>query len=61
MPVTQQDYQDDAIKGAQLERLTTKIASEIIKKQDKLDVEIDVARKRLKLNNVSFTVTPAAD
>lgn len=34
MPVTPQDYQDDAIKGAQLERLTTKIASEIVKKQD---------------------------
>lgn len=61
MPVTPQDYQDDAIKGAQLERLTTKIASEIIKKQDKLDVEIDVEHKRLKLNNVSFTVTPSAD
>jgi hypothetical protein len=61
MPITPQDYQDDAIKGAQLERLTTKIASEIVKKQDKLDVEIDVANKRLKLNNVSFTVTPAAD
>lgn len=60
MPITPQDYQDDAIKGAQLERLTTKIASEIVKKQDKLDVEIDVAHKRLKLNNVSFTVTPAA-
>ncbi len=52
---------DAAIKGAQLERLTTKIASEIVKKQDKLDVEIDVAHKRLKLNNVSFTVTPASD
>ena len=61
MPVTPQDYQDDAIKGAQLERLTTKIASEIIKKQDALDMEIDVANKRLKFNNVAFTVTPAAD
>ena len=61
MPVTQYDYQDNAIKGVQLERLTTKIASEIIKKQDNLDVEIDVAHKRMKLNNVSFTVTPAAD
>jgi len=61
MPITPQDYQDDAIKGAQLERLATNIASKIKTKQDKLDVEIDVAHKRLKLNNVSFTVTPASD
>ena len=61
MPITPQDYQDDAIKGAQLERLATKIASKIKTKQDALDMEIDVANKRLKFNNVSFTVTPASD
>lgn len=59
MPISPSDYNDDAIKGAQLQRLATKIATDINTKQDALDVEIDVANKRLKFKNVAFTVTPA--
>ena len=59
MPISPSDYTDDAIKGEQLQRLATKIATDINTKQDALDVEIDVANKRLKFNNVAFTVTPA--
>ena len=59
MPISPSDYNDDAIKGEQLQRLATKIATDINTKQDALDVEIDVANKRLKFNNVAFTVTPA--
>ena len=54
-----QTYDNKAITGADLEAVLTSAASEIKKKQDALDVEIDVANKRLKLNNVAFTVTPA--
>lgn len=49
-------YEDKTIKGAKLERLTTKILEKVVEKQDVLDIEIDIAHKRLKLNNVSFTV-----
>lgn len=49
-------YDDKAIKGVKLERLTTKILEKVVEKQDALDIEIDIAHKRLKLNNVSFTV-----
>ena len=50
---------DKAIKGADLEAVLTTVAGKIKGKQDVLDIEIDIAHKRLKLNNVSFTVTPA--
>lgn len=50
---------DKAIKGSDLEAVLTTVAGKIKGKQDTLDIEIDVANKRLKLNNVSFTVTPA--
>lgn len=49
-------YDDKAIKGVKLEMLTTKILEKVVEKQDALDIEIDIAHKRLKLNNVSFTV-----
>lgn len=49
-------YDDKAIKGTKLERLTTKIIEKVVEKQDALDIEIDIAHKRLKLNNVNFTV-----
>jgi hypothetical protein len=52
-------YDNKAITGADLETILTTAASEIKKKQDVLDVEIDVANKRLKFNNVAFTVTTA--
>lgn len=54
-----QTYDNKAIAGADLETILTSAASEIKKKQDVLDVEIDVANKSLKFNNVAFTVTTA--
>jgi hypothetical protein len=50
-------YDNKAIKGSDLQTVLTAVGSEIKTKQDTLDVEIDVAHKRLKLNNVAFTVT----
>ena len=50
---------DKAIKGSDLEAVLTTVAGKIKGKQDILDIEIDIAHKRLKLNNVSFTVTTA--
>lgn len=49
-------YDDSAIKGEQLLKTLTAVASDIAAKQDALDVEIDVTNKALKFNNVSFTV-----
>ena len=54
-------YDGKAITGAELKEVLKGVSSDIEKKQDTLDVEIDVANKRLKINNVSFTVTPASD
>jgi hypothetical protein len=54
-----QTYDNKAITGADLETILTSAASEIKKKQDDLDIEIDVVNKRLKFNNVAFTVTTA--
>lgn len=54
-----QTYDNKAITGADLETILTSAASEIKKKQDILDIEIDVANKRLKFNNVAFAVTSA--
>lgn len=59
MSVTPSDYNDDAIKGEQLAVIMTDVAADLNTKQTVLDVEVDVAHKRLKFNNVSFTVTPA--
>lgn len=49
-------YDDSAIKGEQLLKTLTAVASDIAAKQDALDVEIDVTNKALKFNNVAFTV-----
>ena len=49
----------DAIKGEQLAAIMTDVAADLNTKQAVLDVEVDVAHKRLKFNNVAFTVTPA--
>ena len=54
-------YDGKAITGAELKEVLKGVSTDINAKQDKLDVELDVAHKRLKLNNVSFTVTPASD
>ncbi len=59
MSVTPSDYNDDAIKGEQLAVIMTDVAADLNTKQAVLDVEVDVAHKRLKFNNVAFTVTPA--
>ena len=51
-------WDNKAINGKDLqEQVVTPLASEIKKKQNVLDIEIDVAHKRLKLNNVAFRVT----
>lgn len=52
-------WDNKAIKGSDLQAVIAGVESDIATKQDTLDVEIDVAHKRLKLNNVAFTVTPA--
>ena len=49
-------YDDSAIKGEQLLKTLTAVATDIAAKQDALDVELDVPNKRIVLNNVTFTV-----
>ena len=49
-------YDDSAIRGEQLLKTLTAVATDIAAKQDALDVEIDVPNKALKFNNVAFTV-----
>lgn len=49
-------YDDSAIRGEQLLKTLTAVATDIDAKQDALDVEIDVTNKALKFNNVAFTV-----
>ena len=50
-------YDDSAIKGEQLLKTLTAVATDIAAKQDALDLEVDVPNKALKFNNVTFTVT----
>ena len=49
-------YDGSAIKGEQLLKTLTAVATDIAAKQDALDVELDVPNKRIVLNNVTFTV-----
>lgn len=56
MPITPEDYNDDAIKGAQLERLTSKIAGKVKEKQDILDIEYDSANSMIVANNISIVL-----
>ena len=49
-------YDDKAIKGAKLERLTTKILEKVVEKQDIVDAEYDAANGMIVLKNVSITV-----
>lgn len=49
-------YDDSAIRGEQLLKTLTAVATDIAAKQDALDVELDVPNKRIVLNNVAFTV-----
>ena len=52
MPMT---YDDKAIKGTQLERLTTKVLEKVVEKQDIIDAEYDSANGMIVLNNVTIT------
>jgi hypothetical protein len=52
-------YDDKAIKGAQLQRLTTKVLEKVVEKQDIIDAAYDPTNRRLKLNNVTITVPNA--
>lgn len=56
MPITPEDYNDDAIKGAQLERLTSKIVGKVKEKQDILDIEYDSANSMIVANNISIVL-----
>lgn len=49
-------YDDKAIKGSQLERLTTKMLEKVVEKQDIIDAEYDSANGMIVLNNVTITV-----
>lgn len=52
-------YDDKAIKGSQLERLTTKVLEKVVEKQEIIDAAYDATNHRLKLNNVTITVPNA--
>ena len=56
MPITPQDYNDDAIKGAKLERLAKNIAMKINTKQDVVDAEYDSANGTIVVNNINIRV-----
>ena len=56
MPITPEDYNNDAIKGAQLERLTSKITAKVKEKQDILDIEYDSANSMIVANNISIVL-----
>lgn len=56
MPITPQDYNADAIKGVQLERLAKNIATKINTKQDVVDAEYDSANGMIVLNNINISV-----
>ena len=49
-------YDDKAIKGSQLERLSTKMLEKVVEKQDIIDAEYDSANGMIILNNVTITV-----
>ena len=53
MPTT---YDDKAIKGSQLERLTNKVLEKVVEKQDIIDAEYDSANGMIVFNNVTITV-----
>lgn len=56
MPITPEDYNDDAIKGQQLERLTKAVLGKVKEKQDVLDIEYDSANAMIVANNVSIVL-----
>ena len=56
MPITPEDYNNDAIKGGQLERLTKQVLDKVKEKQDILDIEYDSANAMIVANNVSVVL-----
>ena len=54
MPITPEDYNNDAIKGQQLERLTKNVLNKVKEKQDILDIEYDSANSMIIANNISI-------
>ena len=49
-------YDNKAIKGEQLQRLTTAVLEKVVEKQDIVDVSYDTTNHRLKLNNVTISI-----
>lgn len=56
MPITPEDYNNDAIKGQQLERLTKTVLNKVKEKQNVLDIEYDSANAMIVANNVSIVL-----
>lgn len=56
MPITPEDYNNDAIKGQQLERLARKITAKVKEKQDILDIEYDSTNSMIVANNISIVL-----
>ena len=56
MPITPEDYNNDAIKGQQLERLTKNVLNKVKEKQDILDTEYDSANSMIIANNISIVL-----
>ncbi len=56
MPITPEDYNNDAIKGQQLERLTKAVLDKVKEKQDVLDIEYDSANAMIVANNISVVL-----
>lgn len=49
-------YDNKAIKGSQLERLTTAVLEKVVEKQDIINAAYDPTNHRLKLNNVTIRI-----
>lgn len=56
MLITPEDYNNDAIKGQQLERLTKNVLNKVKEKQDVLDIEYDSANSMIIANNISIVL-----
>ena len=56
MPITPEYYNNDAIKGQQLERLTKNVLNKVKEKQDILDIEYDSANSMIIANNISIVL-----
>lgn len=56
MPITPEDYNTDAIKGQQLERLTKAVLDKVKEKQDILDIEYDSTNSMIVATNISIVL-----